>query len=190
MSEKRVSEVAVKIEPSTVLPRIKPESWLVAVRGHCASAAEVPFTRPLAGDLVVAYAVDDGAVFRMINAGEVAGLGVTGERVHEVSVENVRRRVNLEVGGRPPVLVLECGGDLEACLLLIDGVWPQLAVHLPGEVVVGVPTRSVVFVTGSGSPEGLQVVREGVVEFQGRDEANGLSKRLFVRRGTRWEVFE
>jgi hypothetical protein len=125
----------------------------------------------------------------MINVGEVAALGVTPERVHEVAVENLRRRVQLEVTNRPPIIVVQTGEDLEACVLLLDPVWPQLAAHVSGEIVAGVPTRSTLFVAGSASSEGLALVRECMVQLHARDDEQ-LSRHLFVRRGMRWEVFE
>jgi hypothetical protein len=85
-------------------------------------AAEVPFTQPLAGDLLVAYAVDIPGAFRMISTGEVAALEVTHARLHEVAAENLRRGVHLQVTVRPPLVVVQTGGDLEACVLLLDEV--------------------------------------------------------------------
>ena len=61
---------------------------------------------------------------------------------------------------------------------------------IPGELVVGVPARDVVIVTGSQSAPGLEKARRAVdrVFFAGDD--NLLTRRLLVRRGGMWEPFD
>src|SRR6516164_5839505 len=75
-----------------------------------------------------------------------------------------------EFHGQPPALMLSFEG-LESSLLLANDFWARLEGAVPGELVVGVPARDVVIVTGSQSGAGMEKVRRCVerVFFAGGD---------------------
>ena len=94
-----------------------------------------------------------------------------------------------EFHGQPPALMLSFDG-LESSLVLANDFWSRLEGAVPGELVVGVPARDVVIVTGSQSGAGMEKVRRCVerVFFAGGDHP--LSRGLLVRRGGGWEPFD
>ena len=94
-----------------------------------------------------------------------------------------------EFHGQPPALMLSFEG-LESSLVLASDFWTRLEGAVPGELVVGVPARDVVIVTGSQSGAGMEKVRRCVerVFFAGGDHP--LSRSLLVRRGGAWEPFD
>ncbi|NUR30685.1 MAG: hypothetical protein HOV83_33350 [Catenulispora sp.] len=96
--------------------------------------------------------------------------------------------VDAQVVGQPPALMLSFSG-WESCMLLIGEFWERLAGHVPGELVVGVPARDVVMVTGSASPPGLERVRRAVDRLFFAGGANLLSRDLLVWRHG-WELFQ
>jgi hypothetical protein len=79
---------------------------------------------------------------------------------------------------------------LESSLLLANDFWARLEGAVPGELVVGVPSRDCVIVTGSQSGPGLEKAKRCVerVFFAGGD--NLISRGLLVRRGGVWEPFD
>ena len=94
-----------------------------------------------------------------------------------------------EFHGQPPALMLSFEG-LESSLLLANDFWTRMQGAVPGELVVGVPARDVVIVTGSRSMPGLEKARRCVdrVFFAGDDYL--LTRGLLVRRGGTWEPFD
>lgn len=94
-----------------------------------------------------------------------------------------------EFHGQPPALMLSFEG-LESSLLLANDFWARLEGAVPGELVVGVPARDVVVVTGSQSGPGLEKAKRCVerVFFAGGDSL--ISRGLLVRRGGCWEPFD
>jgi hypothetical protein len=94
-----------------------------------------------------------------------------------------------EFHGQPPALMLSFEG-LESSLLLASDFWRRLEGAVPGELVVGVPARDVVIVTGSQSGPGLEKAKRCVerVFFAGGE--NLVSRGLLVRRGGSWEPFD
>jgi uncharacterized protein YtpQ (UPF0354 family) len=98
---------------------------------------------------------------------------------------------NFKVVGQPPVIKLEIGNGLEACLLLIDEIWQGLGNKIPPELVVGVPARDVLLFTTSNSTKGgLQLIQQAVLEAYGKETTHALTKQLLVRRANKWEVFD
>src|SRR4051794_41803138 len=90
-----------------------------------------------------------------------------------------------EFHGQPPALMLSFEG-LESSLLLATDFWSRLEGAVPGELVVGVPARDVVIVTGSQSGAGMEKVRRCVerVFFAGGDHP--VSRQVLGRpNGTR-----
>jgi uncharacterized protein YtpQ (UPF0354 family) len=92
------------------------------------------------------------------------------------------------VMGRPPALMLSFGGR-ESCMVLADDFWEDLEADVPGELIIAVPARDVVIITGSASRPGLEKVRRAVdrLFFAGGD--NLLSRDLLVWRRHGWEVW-
>jgi uncharacterized protein YtpQ (UPF0354 family) len=84
-------------------------------------------------------------------------------------------------------------GDLEASLLLVDWLWPQLARGMPGETIVAVPSRDVLVVSGTEVTGGVDTLRGAVRrvwENPRMDSKLLLTRSLLVRRGDSWQVFE
>ncbi|GAA1768974.1 hypothetical protein GCM10009681_45380 [Luedemannella helvata] len=91
--------------------------------------------------------------------------------------------------GRPPALMLSFDG-LESSLLLSERFWARMAEIVPGEIVVGVPARDVVIVTGSESAPGLEKARRAVDRVLFAGDEHPLTQHLLVRRNGAWQPFE
>jgi uncharacterized protein YtpQ (UPF0354 family) len=90
--------------------------------------------------------------------------------------------------GQPPALMLSFDG-IESSLLLADAFWEKLAGIVEGEIVVGVPARDVVVVTGSRSADGLASAKRTVERVFSAGDQFLLSRHLLVRRDSGWHRF-
>jgi hypothetical protein len=61
--------------------------------------------------------------------------------------------------------------------------------QIPGKLVVGVPTRDILLVTSSQSPEGLKTVAEIGREAREQFKVHSLSEHLLVWDQDSWNVF-
>jgi hypothetical protein len=95
--------------------------------------------------------------------------------------------------GSPPAFMVSFHG-IESSLLLADGFWqaviPDLMFDLPGELVVAVPARDVLLITGSRSPAGLAKAMRCVDRVFYAGGPGLLTESLLVRRASGWEVFD
>ncbi len=115
----------------------------------------------------------------------------------DISRRELRRRAaglldscadQVGIHGQPPALMLSFEG-IESSLILCDPFWDSLARCVPGSVVVGVPARDMVIVTGSRSPAGIAKARRAVDRMFLAGGHNLLRPGLMIRRPDGWEPF-
>lgn len=141
------------------------------------------------GELAVAYSVGPPFGERLVTWADLDHYGL--------ALGSVRRSAALTLGsmldqvrvhGQPPALMLSFDG-LESSVLLAHGFWDSLEASIPGELVIGVPARDVVIVTGSESRPGLEKARRAVDRVFFAGDQHLLSRELLVRRRGVWDVF-
>jgi uncharacterized protein YtpQ (UPF0354 family) len=86
------------------------------------------------------------------------------------------------------VTMFSAGGDYEASLLLFDHIWSSGQVKVKGDIVVAVPAKDTLVVTGSQNRKGLDAMRKYVAEVVARDRYR-LTDTLFVYRNGRFVRF-
>jgi uncharacterized protein YtpQ (UPF0354 family) len=90
------------------------------------------------------------------------------------------------IHGQPPALMLSFEG-IESSVLLCDEFWDGLEGRVPGSIVVGVPARDVVIVTGSRSPAGLAKARRAVDRMFFAGGRHLVRQGLLVRQHGMWQ---
>jgi len=149
----------------------------------------------LVGDLFIVYAFDLPGHFQYVMEHDRKTLGLDPGGLRKLSVANLTR-----LRSKPRVLQASRGavrltldGNLEASLLLVDHLWPQLARGIAGETIVAVPARDCLVVSGTEIAGGVEALRQGVKRVWENPKTNPklvLTRSLLVRRGGSWHVFE
>jgi uncharacterized protein YtpQ (UPF0354 family) len=77
-------------------------------------------------------------------------------KLRQLALGNLHRMLaNIEMReGADHVFLIEAGGIYEASLLLADGIWSSDQIKVDGDIVVAVPDRSALLVTGSNNRKG------------------------------------
>jgi uncharacterized protein YtpQ (UPF0354 family) len=178
-----------RFDRSRIVPVVKDWQWLqdqhtgFKARGIAQEHLAEPFNK----ELVIVYAVDDPTRMRYILSGENIGVG-RGE-LRALALENLKRILpKVEMRGDGEVYVMSAGGDYDASLLLIDDIWSGGQVKVNGEIVVALPARDVLVVTGSRSRAGLKRVREFAAKYAAQGPY-ALSDTLFVYRNGQFTKF-
>jgi uncharacterized protein YtpQ (UPF0354 family) len=138
--------------------------------------------------LAVAYSFGPPYGERLVTAGDLADLGLDRRALRRAALDNLAAALDrVRVHGQPPVLRLAFDG-LESSALLAADLWPRLARSVPGELVVGVPARDVVVITGSLSEAGMDKAWQAVDRVFFAGDQHLLSPSLLVWRRRGWEV--
>jgi len=141
------------------------------------------------GNLAVGYTVGPPFGERVLSWADLDRMGVSHRVIRRAATDTLDAMLDrARLHGQPPALMLSFDG-LESSVLLADAFWDSLEGSIPGELVVGVPARDVVIVTGSESRPGLEKARRAVdrVFFAGGEYL--LTRHLLVRRRGEWGVF-
>jgi uncharacterized protein YtpQ (UPF0354 family) len=178
-----------KLDRSRIVPVIKDRQWLVDLHNmHKAQGKDQEhLSESFNNELIVVYAEDDPTRMRYLTTSEDIGVGR--QELRALAVENLKRILpKIEMRGDDHVLLVSAGGDYESSLLLIDEIWTGGQVKVNGDIVVAVPARDVLLVTGSRDRTGLKRIRELAAKFVAQGPY-GLTDTLFVYRNGRFTKF-
>jgi len=141
------------------------------------------------GDLFVAYAVGPPFGERLVTWDDMDRVELSRRDLRRQATQTLDSLVDtVRIHGQPPALMISFGG-LESSLLLADPFWESMAESVPGELVVGVPARDVVIVTGSRSQAGLAKARRAVDRIFLAKGPHLLLEELLVWQDGGWEFY-
>ena len=172
-----------------IVPVIKDRAWLADnERGLKARGMNAQFlSEDYNDELVILYAMDEENRTRYLMADEQ--IGVARKDLRKLAVENLDRllpRVQLQQAG--DVAMMTANGDYEASLLLFDHIWRGGKVEVNGDIVVAIPAKDVVLITGSKSRKGIAHVREVAAKLKAESRYE-ITDTLFVYRDGRFVRF-
>ena len=178
-----------KLDRSRIVPVIKDRKWLADLHTSLKAKGveQEHLSESFNNELVIVYAQDDPNRMRYLTTGE--GDGIAREELKALAVTNLKRLLpKIEMRRIGDIMLISAGGDYEASLLLIDDIWSSGQIKVDGDIVVAVPARDVLLVTGSRNRTGLKKVRELAAKYvaEGRYE---LTETLFVYRDGRFSKF-
>lgn len=177
-------QIATILDTRRIVPIIKPRAWLA--QSQLAAAHATPFdfvTDDLNTELVVVYVEDDKRNLRYLSAAQLAEFGLTQQELRPLALENLMRLLpQIQLHSTGPVSMLTAGGNYEASLLLVKEFWSAGKVQVAGEIVVAVPSRDVVLITGSANPEGLAQLQKLARASRPAKASFELTQTLFVCR--------
>jgi uncharacterized protein YtpQ (UPF0354 family) len=141
------------------------------------------------GDIAVAYSVGPPYGERLVTWSDLERRDMSRRDLRRRAADNLDSLLDtVRIHGQPPALMLSFQG-FESSLLLADPFWDSLEGSVPGEIVIGVPARDVVIITGSRSRAGLEKARRAVDRVFYAGGPHLLARGLLVRRDNDWEPF-
>ena len=181
------------VDRTRIVPVIKDRPWSEETRQALLSrgAKEVPehVFEDLSPDLVVLYAEDSPKTIRYLEPKDLDLAKIDRSELRALACENLKRLLpKIERHGTNGIYMLTAGGDYEASLLLLDSIGSAGQMDVQGDIVVAVPTRDLLLVTGSRNPQGIEKVKQ-MVKGASSGGAYRLTSKLFVYRNGRFDEF-
>jgi uncharacterized protein YtpQ (UPF0354 family) len=172
-----------------IVPVIKDRTWLadnersLKARGVTASFLFDEFN----DQLVIVYALDETNRMRYLMANE--RLPVERKDLRRLAVQNLGDILpDVQMRQLEGVILLKAGGDYEASLLLFDGIWRDGPVKVDGDIIVAVPSKDVLLVTGSNNRKGIETLRVLAAKLKAESRYE-ITDTLFVYRDGRFTRF-
>ena len=181
------------MDRTRVVPVIKDRPWLEESRQALLSrgAKEVPehVYEDFSPDLIILYAEDSAKNIRYLAPKDLELAKIERQELRALACENLKRLLpKIERHGTNGLYMLTAGGDYEASLLLLDSIWSGGQMDVNGDVVVAIPSRDLLLVTGSQNPQGIEKVRQMVKEAS-TGGSYRRTQKLFVYRNGRFDEF-
>lgn len=182
------------LDPSRIIPVVKDRRWLEETRNALISrgAQKLPehVYDDLNDDLIVLYAEDSPKNIRYFGPGDLEKAQIDRKDLRGLACENLKKLIpKIERHGANGLYMIAAGGDYEASLLLFEGIWNDIQKEVSGEIVVAIPTRDLLIVTGSEDAEGLLRMRK-IIEDATAKGSYRLTQKMFVYRGGKFDEFK
>lgn len=94
----------------------------------------------------------------------------------------------IQRNGDEGLYMITAGGNYEASLLLLNDLWTKENMPVDGQIVVAIPTRDLLFVTGSKNRDGIKKIRS-MAEQAWQEGPYQLLPDLFIWTGKKFELF-
>ncbi len=140
-------------------------------------------------EVVIGYSLGPPYGETLVTWADLERLDMSRRRLRREAIANLEEMLDsVHIYGQPPALMVSFNG-LESSLLLADEFWDGVVESVPGELVVGVPARDVVIITGSRSRTGLDKAMRAVERVFYANGPNLLVRDLLVWQEGEWQLF-
>jgi hypothetical protein len=179
-------------DPSAIVPLIKRVDTGGLGDAVTLPDSYIPVVERLTPYLWTAYVFDLPGRFDYVTPLDCAHLGLGPANLRSLAVRNLtERRDKPKIRWHGGALTLTLDGNLEASLLLVDHVWPQVSPGVAGDLVAAVPSRDTLVVTGTDNPVGMKFLELCVDEVWRTAETRILlTKKLLIRRYGAWDQLD
>ncbi len=183
----------VPLDPKNIVPIIKDRGWVEEARTMSKARGfdpdESQVTEDYNDELVIVYAEDTPRNVRYFTSKDLAKAGVERSKLRALAIANLRRVLpKIEAHQGEVYSMYTADGNYEASLLLFDDLWDG-DIRVDGDIVVAIPTRDVLLITGSKNAEGIARLREVADELTAEGTYT-ISPALFVYRKGKFRRFD
>lgn len=181
------AQLEAAIDLARIVPVVKDKGYMKEAR---ADAMEFDaHCEELNAELDVFYVLDTEYSMRYLGREELADAGALNDDLRLRAVENLHQLLPaLECHGDAGTYMLTAGGTYEASLLLFDSIWTSENFDVDGDIVVAVPCRDMLLITGSEDDEALERLRMMAAKLVA-EASYPLTEQFFVRAAGQWELF-
>jgi uncharacterized protein YtpQ (UPF0354 family) len=164
-----------------VMPMVKPLTLLNEVRER---GLPMLAYRPLAGDLLVAYVLNEGNSAGYLNERHMRTWNVTEAELHERALANLRAKAwtpypGVLGAGKGALLILNSRDGYDAARVLLPELFAEFQARVPGTIVLGVPNRDFLIVFSDADRRVFAQVA-AQIERDARAQPHSLTAQLFT----------
>ena len=137
-------------------------------------------------ELFIFYVEDSETNISYLNKEDLATLNISFTDLKSKAIENLENSINIERHGEEDYFMLTIDGNYETSLILLD-IWSKDNFPVKGNLIIGIPARDVILITGSEDEENLLLIRERINHiFQTGDHL--VSDKIFEFVNRKFEI--
>ncbi len=141
-------------------------------------------------ELYIFYARDLENSISYISKEDAENYNIELKGLKELAIENLMNRIsNIERQGENGYYMLTAGGDYEASLILESSIWTDENFDVEGEIIIGIPSRDVLLITGSQNIEGVQKLVTSIKEIT-NSGSYVISEKMYILKNGEFEIWK
>jgi uncharacterized protein YtpQ (UPF0354 family) len=181
------------VDRSMIVPVVKDRLWMEDMEQSLLSKGKKDppdyIYEDLNDELVIVYAQDSPTSISYLTPDQLEASGIQRSELRVLACANLKRLLPpIERSGKDGFYLYTAGGSYETSLLLLDSIWQADAPSVHGHPVVAIPSRDLLFLTGSEDARGLERMKHWVSESSA-EAVYPISQDLFVLRNGHFERF-
>jgi len=175
----------------SILPVIKPSEYLEQINSLNKDGNTFPMiTEKYNEQLIIAYAEDSKNSIKYLTEEDFKTLSISRDSLKVIALRNFDKIIpNIERRGDNGIYMITAGGDYEASLVLLTSIWTKEFFPVDGDIIVAIPNRDMLMITGSNNKEGIEKIKR-IVDDSYKTGNYPVSEHLFKWTGKKFEKYD
>ena len=176
---------------NNIVPVIKPVEYLDEVTLPNREGKEIPMlTEKYNDQLVIAYAADSKNNIKFLTEADLKTLSIPKDSLKSIAIKNLNKILpNFQIQDYHGLYMITAGGNYEASFILINSIWTKDNFPVDGDLIIAIPTRDLLIITGSNNKNGINKIRE-IVAQSFKPGNYQISEHLYKWTGRRFEKYD
>jgi len=139
--------------------------------------------------LVIIYAEDIENGISYFTLDRFKESGINRDSLYSIALKNLDKILPaIQRNGENGYYMLTAGGNYETSLILLNDIWSKQNVPVEGDIIIAIPTRDLLLVTGSKNDEGIKKLKS-VAKEAWESGPYQLTPDLFLWNGKKFEPY-
>jgi uncharacterized protein YtpQ (UPF0354 family) len=154
------------ISPSNIVPIVKPIGYLEDLSTQAGGEKGLPIVyEKYNSALIVVYGENTETNIQYFTIDDVNKLSIPLDSLRLLAIKNLNRILpQIKRNGDNGTFMITAGGDFESSLILLTSMWTPGNFKVKGDIVVAIPNRDMLMVTGSNDEQGIQTIKDIIAE--------------------------
>jgi uncharacterized protein YtpQ (UPF0354 family) len=174
------------INISDILPVIKDERFIQSVLEINPNFEKNYTYEKYNSELFIFYVEDTETNINYLTQEDFEKLNIEKSELKRIAVENLLNSIEIEKHGEKGYYMLVAGGNYESSLILLD-IWNEENFEVKGEIVVGIPSRDLLIITGRNDAESIERLKRTINEINESGD-HLVSEKLFEYKNGKFET--
>lgn len=176
------------INPNDILPVVKDIRFLQNLIDLNDNFEENNVFEKYNDDLYIFYVEDTETNINYLTQEDFIKLNVEKSELQNIAINNLLNSVEIEKHGDNGYYMLVVDGNYESSLILLD-IWNQENFDVDGEIIIGIPARDLLLITGKNDLENLSKMKFTINEINNEGD-HLVSTQLFEYKNGKFERCE
>lgn len=171
-----------------ILPVIKDKRFLKSLEEINADFEKKHIYEFYNEELIIFYVEDRENSIHYISKDDLQEINFPLERLYEKSLHNLQEQLQIERHGVNGYFMLTAGGNYESSLILLN-IWNHENFLVEGDLVIGIPSRDVLLITGNKDSLNLHRLYDSVKDINETGD-HIVSDKIYELKNGKFEIME